>query len=193
MAVGQVAAWLRRKLSDPAVQERARTSLERHPALQAQAEETMAELDELTLQALSRPDAAHLFLSAGEVAPWLPMLTERVRSLASRIEREGGPSPDDECPEELSGLCVEVANEMAPAVLTPERIGHFRDRLREYAGRLEAGGEGRAAEAMRGSEFVLQACEDDPTTSQLLLTLCATSLWLALQEQATGQAGGEGA
>ncbi len=51
--MGKAGAWLQRKFTDPAGQEPASTLPERQPALQALADETMAEMDDLTLCAAS--------------------------------------------------------------------------------------------------------------------------------------------
>ena len=87
-------------------------------------------------------------------------------------------------------LLVEIAQEMAASVFTPERIEQLAERLRTYQRQLLEAGEKQAALYVQGGLMALEH-EPSPTDNPFLMGICLVSLRAAFGA-ASEQAAAEG-
>jgi hypothetical protein len=154
---------------------------EAHPELRDQATADLIHLERKALKLLERDDAEQLMLSPEEVAPWLPVLIERLGPTlvqfqeAARQEEQ----PDPKAVREMQGTVVEMSREMAAEVFTPQRIDQLANELKDYRRSLIEAGEREAAMWAYGALASLQS-DTPPANIGILCGICFASLRSAL-------------
>jgi hypothetical protein len=194
--IHEMEALFEQLVTDPRKQARVEAFYEAHPELSDKATAEIMQLERESLKLLERDDAARLFLSVEEVAPWLPVLQERLGPLVGQV-REAvarGEEPDPETVAAMQEGMVEMTREMAPAVFTPERIDQLVTDLKDYQRSLGQAGEREEAAWAYGALASVRA-DASPADKPFLLALCFASLRGAMQaavDGAGGEQGGQG-
>jgi hypothetical protein len=177
-------------VADPRKKARVEAFYEAHPELADQATARMMELERGALKLLERDDAAHLFLSVEELAPWLPVLQERFAPLIAQIREAAlrGEQPDPETAGAMKEQMVKLTREMAGAVFTPERTDQLVGDLKDYQRSLGQAGEREEAAWAYGALASIRG-DASPTDQPFLLAICFASLRRIMREAAE-RAGG---
>jgi hypothetical protein len=171
--------------ADPRKQARVEAFYEAYPELAGKATAEIMQLERQSLKLLEREDAECLFLSAEEVAPWLPIMQERLEPLVAQI-REAvarGEEPDPETMEAVREGMVGLTHEMASAVFAPERIDQLVADLKDYQQSLGEVGEREEAAWAYGALASVRA-DAPPIDKPFLLALCFASLRRVMREAA---------
>jgi hypothetical protein len=177
----EVAAALQTQFADPVQRARWEAFVESSPMVRDQAQAEVAEMERATLVLLEREDGQGFYLSPEEMQPWLPLLRERLRPLEARARQAlaAGAQERADMAQAVGDVLVAVAQEMAPAVFTPERQQRLLADMREYRRRRDAAGEREAA--LYASTVVGQLeREEPPADIPFLLGICFASLREAL-------------
>lgn len=136
------------------------------------------EVEHESVLLLEREDADWLYLSSEEVQPWVSVLLERLEAAEARAKAAvaRGEWDDAEVLEELGRTMAEVAQEMAPAIFTPQRVEWLVDGLEDYRRRLLERQERDAANLARVARMRLELKHLDPAETPLLVGICFASL-----------------
>jgi uncharacterized protein YecA (UPF0149 family) len=183
---------LRQAITDPRREAQMEAFYAAHPDLREQATADFVRLEREALKLLERDDVERLLLSPEEAAPWLPVLMERSGPAIAQLQEaaERGERSAAETLRATRESIVEMTQEMASEVFTPERIERLENELRDYRRSLEAAGEEEAAMWIHGVLAVLWS-NIPPAQSGFLCGLCFASLRGALAA-ASDQEGSKG-
>lgn len=194
MSMDEAEAWLRTQMADPDKKARLEAYYADHPMLSDQIQAQMWELERGAFNLLERDDADAIHLSPEEVDPWMPTLLERLAPFEAQAGRaaERGEFDDSEVLESMQQVFLEVAQEMAPAVFTPERLRQLEAELRAYRHTLQEAGE---SEAVMYAHAVLTTLEREEPLAEnpLLIFICFASLrsmMMTMAEEAHAKASG---
>ncbi len=192
MSFKETQAWLEEQATDPEKQRRLEAYFQAYPALQEQARAEAADLRQEGLLLLEREDAGCLHLPPEEVDPWLQVFREQTadQEALARQALERGESIDPAIFQAMQNKFLDLAQDMAADLLTPERLDQLAADLKEYRRRLIE------AEEKRASLFLymlLRELEGDvvPAEHPFFVGLCAASLQArmkAMAEQARANA-----
>ena len=193
MSIDEVEAWLQAQMADPGKKAQLEAYYAAHPMMHDQAEAEFRELEHGTLQLLERDDADCLYLSPEEVDPWVPVLMERLEPIKAQARQAAaqGDWDDPRILEATGKILVEAAQEMVPAIFTPERLDQLLADLKDYRRDLLDTGEKEAAMYAHAALIMLER-EDIPIDeNRLLIGICFASLRLmmiVLAEEARAKA-----
>jgi len=182
MSIDEVEAWLQAQMADPAQKAQVEAYYAAHPMMSDQAEAEFRELERGTLQLLQRDDADCLYLSPEEVDPWVPVLLGRLEPMKAQARQAvaKGDWDDPRILEAMGKILVEAAQEMVPAIFTPERLDQLLADLKDYRRDLLDAGEKEAA-AYACTALMMLEREDIPTDeNRLLIGICFASLRLMM-------------
>jgi hypothetical protein len=173
--------WLQEEMEDPEELARLEALIGADTLFGDQARAEFRELERASLQLLGRDDAKRFLLSPEEVEPWMPTLLERLASLEE--EARGATAEeawdDDQILNGLQGVMLDVAQEMAPAVITPERLDQLVADLKAYQRDLHEAGERKLTMYTHATATVLERAEV-PGEEPFAIGVCMASLHLML-------------
>jgi hypothetical protein len=192
MSADEAEAWLRAQMDDPAKRAQLDAYYAAHPMMSDGAHAEVEELERGTLRLLERNDADFLYLAPEEVQPWMPSLLERLAPITAQAWQAAQQGDLDEAgaAQETGSILVEVAEEMVPAIFTPERVGQLVGQLKDYRRELMQAGEKDAAMYAHTAYVTLER-EDTTAENYLLTGICFASLremLRALSEEARARA-----
>ena len=164
-------------LADPEKKARLEALYEQHGMMADQAGAEVQAWERGIMRLLDREDADRLYLTDEEMAPWLPMLEERLMPVMAEIEqaRIEGRTEDHAALDALRKELAEIAREMGADVFTPERVAQLVEELRAYRRDLEALEEHQAARSAEHAIFMLEQLPD-LKEEPLLIGICFASL-----------------
>jgi len=164
-------------LSDPEKRARLEALYEQHEMMAARAGEEMQDWNQRILLLLEREDAARLHLSEEEMAPWIPVLVERLIPMYAQVEQalREGRTKDQGITDALNTELAELASEMAEAVFTPERLAQLVEELRAYRRDLQAAQEYEAAMSVKAA-ILLLGRTPNPEEEPFLIGICFISI-----------------
>ncbi len=177
MDIQEALDFAKQQMADPAKSALVEARLAEQPMMADQARALSQELERGALHLLERDDARRLYLTAEELAPWVPVLAEWSQPTMERVGRllEQGGEPDDAAIKEMQDVLLQVAREMAPAVFTPERLARYVAELRDYWRALHKAGDLDAAACACAAALQLEH-EAHPGDNRLLIATCYASL-----------------
>jgi hypothetical protein len=192
MSVDEVEASFQAQMADPTKKAQVEAYYAAHPMMSDQAEAEIIELERGTLSLLERDDADPLYLSPGELKPWVPVLLERLEPIKAQARQaaEQGDWDDPGTLRAMGDIFVEIAREMVPVVFTPERLDQLVADLRDYRRRLLDERESQAAMHAHAAFMMLER-EETPAENPLLIGICFASLrmlLITLSEEARAKA-----
>ena len=173
----ELEARVRAELADPEKKARLEALYAQHGMMAAQVEAEALEWKRNAMLLLEREDAARLYPSEEEMAPWVPALVERLAPMTAQAERAlaEGRTEDPASTDAVSKEVVEIAREIAAAVFTPERVAQLVEELRAYRRDLEAAQERQAAISAQGAIVWLEEAPS-PEEVPVLIGICFASL-----------------
>jgi hypothetical protein len=177
----ELQALVEEKFSSPEATAEAEAFLAANPDLRELLEAQFREWERGAISLLQRDDAQGLQLAPEEIAPWLPMLNERLAPYEeqARQAEERGIEVDPEVVEAMQRILFEVAQEMAPVIFEPGRLGQLMSRLKEYQYQLLAGGDKAAAQSTYAA-YARLGSQQEPGRNLFLIALCHASLISAM-------------
>jgi len=193
MSIDEAEARIQALMADPAKKARLEAHYADHPLLSDQAQAEMWELERGAFTLLERDDADALYLSPEEVYPWAPTVLERLAPFEARAKQaaEGGEFDASEVLEPMQEVLLAVAQEMVPAVFTPERLAQLRADLRAYRNSLREAGESKAVMYAHTALRILER-EEPLAENPLLIAICFASLhsmMITAAEEAQAESG----
>lgn len=181
MSPQEMQTWLQEQMDDPEKLARLEALIGADTPFGDQARAEFRELERASLQLLGRDDAERFLLSPEEVEPWMPTLLDRLASVEE--EARGATAEegwdDDKAQEDLEGVLLDVAREMAPAVITPERLDQLVTDLKAYRRDLHEAGERKLTMYAHATATVLERAEV-PGKEPFAIGVCMASLHLML-------------
>jgi hypothetical protein len=193
MSIQEADAWVRAQMADPAKGALLEAYYEAHPMMREQVQAEMVELERESLRLLERDDADCLYLSPEEISPWVPVLMERLEPVEAQARKAAEGEDQDRAGtlEAMGKIMGEVAQEMVPAVFTPERFDQLVADLKEYWSDLLEKQEEEAARLAHLASMMLEEKDEVPVGNPLLIGMCFASLRLTmivLSEEAQARA-----
>jgi hypothetical protein len=181
MSPMEIQTWLEDQMDDPEKLSRLEALFGTDTLFGDQARAEFRELERASLQLLGRDDAARFLLSPEEVEPWIPSLLERVAPLE---EKARGTTAEDawdaaQVQKGMQGVLLDLAKEMAPAVITPERLDQLVADLEAYRHDLYEAGEKQLAMYAHATASGLERTEV-PGKEPFAIGVCMASLHLML-------------
>ena len=172
-----VEAWLQEQMADPDTRARLEAYYAEHPMMHEQSQAEVWELANKSVLLLDREDAGPLYLGPDEVQLWLEPLLDRLQPLETRAAQaaEEGRFNDPQITKEMQGALLEIAQEMAASVFTPQRVQELAETLRAYRRQLREANENQAALYAQGGLLLLEEVPS-PADNRFLVGVCATSL-----------------
>jgi hypothetical protein len=177
MDLADVEAWLREQMADPDKRARLEAYYAEHPMMREQSQAEVWEIESKSVLLLEREDAGPLYLAPDEAQPWLEPLLDRLRPLEARAaqDAEEGRLDDPQIAKEMGRALVEVSQEMAASVFTPQRVQALAETLQAYRQQLQEANEKQAALYAQGGLLLLEE-GPSPADNRFLVAVCATSL-----------------
>ena len=127
-------AQLEKLMEEPGKRAQMEAFYQAHPELRDQTTADLIQLERQALNLLERDDVERLLLSPEEVAPWLPVLIERLGPSLVQVqeaEQQGG-QYDLKRIRKIQENIVAMSQEMASEVFTPQRIDQLTTELKDY-------------------------------------------------------------
>jgi hypothetical protein len=178
MDAEEIEALFKAQIADPEKRSWLEAYYADHPILRDTSQAEIWDLERETVQLLGRDDARRLYLSPDEVAPWVPVLVERLRPVEEQAREAAarGNWAEADLLDEMGRITAEVAREMASVVFTPQRIDQLKTDLKGYGQDLEGRRERKAARLARAAGLLLE--REGITLGQhpLLAGICFASL-----------------
>jgi len=143
-----------------------------HPELKAMAEAQARDSEQAALALLKREDArCALLLTPEEVAPWLPVIEQRVVDSGLKVPRS---KPSKATVQKFSEIVYDAGSEMAGEFWTPSRLEMLRARILEYRRTLKP----KDRQGVAGVTGVLTAVASHipPQENHFLIMLCCESI-----------------
>ncbi len=156
-----------------------------HPELRAFAEAQARNSEEAALDLLEREDArCALLLTPDEVAPWLPVIEQRVVDSGLKVTRS---KPNKATVQKFSEIVYEASAEMAGEFWTRSRLEMLRARILEYRRTLKP----KDREGVASVTGVLMAAGSPtpPQENHFLTLLCWESVRAAVESQTSAAFG----
>jgi hypothetical protein len=178
MDAEEIEALFKAQIADPEKRSWLEAYYEDHPILRDTAQAEVWDLERETVQLLGRDDARRLYLSPEEVAPWVPVLLERLRPVEGQAREAAarGNWAEAGLLDEMGRITVEVAREMASVVFTPQRVDQLKADLKDYGRDLEGRQERKAARLARAAGLLLGREGITLGEHPLLAGICFASL-----------------
>lgn len=177
MSPQEMQTWLQEQMDDPEKLARLEALIGPNTPFGDQARTEFRELERASLQLLGRDDANRFLLSPEEVEPWMPTLQDRLASLEE--EARGATAEeawdDDQVLKGWQGVMLDVAQEMAPVVITLERLDQLVADLKAYRRDLHEAGERKLAMYTHATVTVLERAEV-PGKEPFAIGVCLASL-----------------
>lgn len=194
VSADELEARLQAQMADPAKKARLEAFFAEHEVMNAQSEAEAWELERNAVLLLEREDASPLYLSSEEVQPWIAPLLDRVHPIREQALRAAAQGRFDERHpfDVLGDAVIDVCQEMAGALFTPERVARLAEVIRAYRHELLAANESEAAMYAQGALMSLERIQD-PAENALLIGICYASLRARLPAFADETRAGAGA
>ena len=184
MSPQEMQTSLQEQMEDPEKLARLEAFIGPDTLFRNQARAEFLELERASLQLLGRDDAERFLLSPEEVEPWIPTLLDRLASVEE--EARGAIAEeawdDSQVQKGLEGVLLDVAREMAPAVITLERLDQLVADLKSYQRDLHEAGERKLAMYGHATISVLEHTQA-PGKEPFAIGVCMASLHLMLIAQ----------
>ena len=181
MSPQEMQTWLQEQMDDPEKLARLEAFIGADTLFGNQARAEFRELERASLQLLGRDDAERFLLSPEEVEPWIPTLLDRLASVEE--EARGAIAEEDwddsQVQKGLEGVLLDVAREMAPIVITLERLDQLVADLKTYQRDLHEAGERNLAMYAHATTSVLEHTQT-PGKEPFAIGVCMASLHLML-------------
>ncbi len=186
MSMDEIEAWLNEQQANPALRARLEAALRSHPDQQALAIANYEETQRDSITLLEREDLAGLLLSLDELEPWLPRLTESMRSAIGPVPPSDDFLPDPAVRDALQKALLPVFSEMAGAVFTAERRRQLAAQLRSFRNdRFDH--DDKRTSALAQAAMTSVEHEDDPARNPFLNALCFASIHRLLDSRLGSQ------